>query len=268
MKRKNLLVLLTTVCLFSCQQQNEQQELSKEAINFSTSIDNESVTDILTRSSSTLSLPVKDCFTTGDVISMSISEQEYIPFTLGMDNCTWDEIGVNSETVTFYAHYPELSDTPSTRSFGKPYREIKGGKEFLFGTASASPWSKNVSLNFKRMTVPVILLDENDRPYDGGATVKLFMKNQGVQNLFDGAIQIAENAKTEEIIIKKTSEGSLTNLIPQSIQAGKIGEVIVGGEKQDIIAEQDVNLNAGRALTMRAYRGRFTIIDERTPLRR
>lgn len=268
MKTKNLLVLLTTACLFSCQQQNEQQELSKEVINFSTSIDNESVTDILTRSNSTLSLPVKDCFTTGDVISMSVSQQDYIPFTLGMDNYTWDEIAADSETVTFYAHYPELSDTPSTRSFGKLYREIKGGKEFLFGTANTSLWSKNVSLNFKRMTVPVILLDENDRPYDGEATIKLFLKNQGVQNLFDGVIRIAENAKTEEITIKKASEGVLTNLIPQSIQAGKIGEVIVGGEKQDIVVDKNVNLNAGRALTMRAYRGGFTIIDERTPLRR
>lgn len=39
MKRKNFLVLLAAGCLFSCQQQDELQETSKEATNFSISID-------------------------------------------------------------------------------------------------------------------------------------------------------------------------------------------------------------------------------------
>ena len=39
MKRKNFLILLAAGCLFSCQQQDELQETSKEATNFSISID-------------------------------------------------------------------------------------------------------------------------------------------------------------------------------------------------------------------------------------
>ena len=49
MKRKNLLVFLTAACLFGCQQQDNLQDPSKEAIDFSTSIDNQSITDLLTR---------------------------------------------------------------------------------------------------------------------------------------------------------------------------------------------------------------------------
>ena len=37
MKRKNLLVFLTAACLFGCQQQDNLQDPSKEAIDFSTS---------------------------------------------------------------------------------------------------------------------------------------------------------------------------------------------------------------------------------------
>ena len=47
MKRKNLLVFLTAACLFGCQQQDNLQDPSKEAIDFSTSIDNQSITDLL-----------------------------------------------------------------------------------------------------------------------------------------------------------------------------------------------------------------------------
>lgn len=268
MRRKNYLAFLTVVCLFSCQQQNEQQDSSKEVINFSTSIDNESITDALTRGSNTLSLPVKDSFTAGDVISMSVSEQDYTPFTIGMDNLTWDEIDVDSETVTFCAHYPELSDAASTRAFGNRYREIVGGKEHLFGTAQAASWSRNVSLKFKRMTVPVVVLDENCKPYNGKAIIKFFLKNKGIQNLINGKIEVSKDAEPEPINISKIPEGSLTNLIPQVIKAGEIiGSVTLDGKEESIIAERDVNLSAGRALTMIMFEHR-AIIDEQTPLRR
>ena len=46
MKRKNFLVLLAAGCLFSCQQQDELQETSKEATNFSISID-DALSDLL-----------------------------------------------------------------------------------------------------------------------------------------------------------------------------------------------------------------------------
>ena len=46
MKRKNLLVFLTAACLFGCQQQDNLQDPSKEAIDFSTSIVNLSLIHI------------------------------------------------------------------------------------------------------------------------------------------------------------------------------------------------------------------------------
>ena len=53
MKRKNFLILLAAGCLFSCQQQDELQETSKEATNFSISID-DALSDPLTRTSNDL----------------------------------------------------------------------------------------------------------------------------------------------------------------------------------------------------------------------
>ena len=61
MKRKNFLVLLAAGCLFSCQQQDELQETSKEATNFSISID-DALSDPLTRTSSDL-FPAKNSIT-------------------------------------------------------------------------------------------------------------------------------------------------------------------------------------------------------------
>lgn len=267
--KKNLLFFLAASCLFSCQQQDEQQDPSKKAFSFSASIDNESITDVLTRSNSTLSLPVKSSFSTGDVISMSPSEEDYLPFAIGMKNQTWDTIDTDSEAVTFYAHYPELSDDAVTRSFSSRYRDIKGGKEYLFGKAQVAKGSRSVALKFKRMTVPVILLDEDGKPYDGNAIVKLFLKDEGVQDLFNGTIAANKDAKTNEILIKKISEGILTHLIPQRIKAGeKIGTAIVDGKEEDIIVEKETELTPESPIVVMARGGRFGIIDERTPLRR
>ena len=96
---------------------------------------------------------------------MAASGQDYTPFIVGKDSRAWNEIGTATGTVTFYAHYPALTDEAATRSGGNK-RYLKGGQEHLFGTAEAAPGSQNVSLKFKRMTVPVIILDENDRPYE------------------------------------------------------------------------------------------------------
>ena len=255
MKRKNLLVFLTAACLFGCQQQDNLQDPSKEAIDFSTSIDNQSITDLLTRNSAALSLPVKNSFSTGDVI--------------GVDSQTWDEIDTDVESVTFYAHYPELTDEAATRALGKRYRSIKGGKEHLFGIAQAIRGTKNVALKFKRMTVPVILLDEDGRPYNGKASIKLRLRNRGIQDLFNGKVELDKSAEAEDINIKKVSDGELTNLIPQeTIKAGEvIGEVSIEGEKQKIVANQDVEVSAGNAIVMRFARNRV-IFDGHTPLRR
>lgn len=266
--KKTLLFFLAASCLLGCQQQDEQQEPGKKAFSFSASIDNESITDALTRSSSTLSLPAKSSFSDGDVITMSASEQDYLPFTIGMENPAWDAIDTDAEAVTFYAHYPELSDDVATRSFGSHYRGITGGKEYLFGMAQAAKGSKNVALKFKRMTVPVILLDEKRQPYEGNAIVKLFLKNKGVQDLFNGKIEADKNAKPEYIDIRKISEGILTNLLPQRIKAGEtIGTVIVDNKEEPIIVDEDIELTPDTPITISLYRGRG-IIDERTPLRR
>ncbi|MCD8226926.1 MAG: fimbrillin family protein, partial [Bacteroides ovatus] len=169
---------------------------------------------------------------------------------------------------SFYADYPVLSCAATTRSLFSPYRDIKGGLEYLFGTAQASKGSSNVALTFKRMTAPVILLDEKGNPYEGKAIVKLFLKNKGVQDLFNGKIEADKNATPEYISIRKISEGILTNLIPKLIKAGeKIGSVIVDDKEEPIIADQDITIEAGSPVTMRLYGGRG-IIDERTPLRR
>ena len=200
--------------------------------------------------------------------AMSVAEQDYHPFAIGMDSQTWNEAGTDSETVTFYAHYPELTDeAATTRSLSSRYREIKGGLEYLFGTAQANKGSKNVALSFKRMTTPVVLLDENNQPYEVRAIVKLFLKNKGVQDLFSGKIEADPNAKPEYIDIRKVSEGILTNLIPQFIKAGeKIGTVILeDGKEEPIIAEEDITIEAGTPVAVKMY-ARRGIIDERTPL--
>lgn len=265
MKSKSLLFLLTATCLFSCQQQDEQKESSKEVINVLTSID-DNITNIATRADYPLSLPLKSGFSTGEVISMSINNQDYTPYTLGMDSHTWDEIGANTAT-TFYAHYPEVSSIAATRSGSRRFREVEGGKEYLFGTAQAIPGFNNVMLKFKRMTVPVILLDEYGKPYTGTAQVKLFLKNKGLQDLFNGAIQVDESVAPKYIDIKKISDGILTHLIPQVIKAGeKIGTVIFDDKEQPIIAEEEVTLEPGQPVAMRIS-PRFSIIDDRTPLR-
>ena len=237
MKRKSLLFVMASVCLFSCQQQEELQDPSKEVIDFSTSID-QSINNALTRNSSSLTLPLKNNFAAGDVISMSVAEQDYHPFAIGMDSQTWNEAGTDSETVTFYAHYPELTDeAATTRSLSSRYREIKGGLEYLFGTAQANKGSKNVALAFKRMTTPVVLLDENNQPYEGRAIVKLFLKNKGVQDLFSGKIEADPNATV----------------------------ILEDGKEEPIIAEEDITIEAGTPVAVKMY-ARRGIIDERTPL--
>ena len=230
MKRKNFLILLAAGCLFSCQQQDELQETSKEATNFSISID-DALSDPLTRTS--------------------------------------NEIGTATGTVTFYAHYPALTDEAATRSGGNK-RYLKGGQEHLFGTAEAAPGSQNVSLKFKRMTVPVIILDENDRPYEGEAKVELSLKNEGTQDLLNGTIEINENALSENIEVKKVSEGVTTNVLPQKINAGEeIGTITVGGVTQKISAVEDLDLKAGSTLSVRLSK-KFGggIIDGNVPLYR
>ena len=114
-----------------------------------------------------------------------------------------------------------------------------------------------------------ILLDEDGRPYNGKASIKLRLRNRGIQDLFNGKVELDKSAEAEDINIKKVSDGELTNLIPQeTIKAGEvIGEVSIEGEKQEIVANQDVEVSAGNAIVMRFARNRV-IFDGHTPLRR
>ena len=60
MKRKSLLFVMASVCLFSCQQQEELQDPSKEVYRlFLLLLTMKVSTDAVTRSSSNLSLPLK-----------------------------------------------------------------------------------------------------------------------------------------------------------------------------------------------------------------
>lgn len=268
MKRKNFLILLAAGCLFSCQQQDELQETSKEATNFSISID-DALSAPLTRTSSDL-FPAKNSITAGEVISMAVYGQNYTPFIVGEDSRAWSEIdAATSGTVTFYAHYPALTDGAATRSSGNK-RYLKGGQEHLFGTAEATPGSPSVSLKFQRMTVPVIILDENDKPYEGEAKIELSLKNEGTQDLLNGTIEVNENAQSENIEIKKLSEGIATNVLPQKIIAGEaIGTITIGGVVQKISTAENLDLKAGSTLTVRlSIRSGGGIIDGNVPLYR
>ena len=241
MKRKNFLILLAAGCLFSCQQQDELQETSKEATNFSISID-DALSDPLTRTSNDL-FPARNSITTGEVISMAASGQDYTPFIVGKDSRAWNEIGTATGTVTFYAHYPALTDEAATRSGGNK-RYLKGGQEHLFGTAEAAP-------------------------YEGEAKVELSLKNEGTQDLLNGTIEINENALSENIEVKKVSEGVTTNVLPQKINAGEeIGTITVGGVTQKISAVEDLDLKAGSTLSVRLSKRFGGIIDGNVPLYR
>ena len=55
---------MASVCLFSCQQQEELQDPINGVIDFSTSID-QSINNALTRNSSSLTLPLKSNFAGG-----------------------------------------------------------------------------------------------------------------------------------------------------------------------------------------------------------
>lgn len=263
MKKKSFLIFLLAGCLFGCQQQDELQEPSKEAINFSISID-DALAGPLTRSNSDV-FPTKSSFTAGEVISMAASDLNYTPFVIGQDSRNWNEIGSTATTVKFYAHYPALTDAATTRAGGNK-RYLKGGQERLFGTAEAITGSNKVALQFKRMTVPVIVVDENDKPYNGDAKVELHLKNEGIQDLMDGTIEVNENAKVESIEVKKVSEGIATNIIPQKIVAGEeVGTITIDGVEQKIIAPKEINLRSGATLSVRIYRG-GGIIDGNVPL--
>ena len=74
MKRKSLLFVMASVCLFSCQQQEELQDPSNGVIDFSTSID-QSINNALTRNSSSLTLPLKSNFAAGDAATAAAGRE-------------------------------------------------------------------------------------------------------------------------------------------------------------------------------------------------
>ena len=115
-----------------------------------------------------------------------------------------------------------------------------------------------------------VFLDENDNPYEGEAKVELSLKNEGTQDLLNGIIEVNENALSENIEVKKVSEGAVTNVLPQKINAGEeIGTITIGGVVQKISAVEDLDLKAGSTLSVRLSRRiGGGIIDGNVPLYR
>lgn len=273
MKTRNFLAFLAIGCLFSCQQ-NEQQDQDDAIINFSMSIDNDNLETALTRTGISSLYTGKTFFSTGDVISMATSDFDYSSFTIGKDIRTWNEIETNENEVKFYAHYPEL-----TISRNQSKRNLKGGKELLFGVAKATiGTSGSINLQFKRMTIPVIIVEVDEegrviKPYDGDGVIKLHVKNQGTQDLNEGTITVDLGAKSEEVAINKLASGELTNLLPQKISMGSdLASLSVGGETQTFKARSSFSLNSGSTLVVKVFRdkdsGYNVIVDGDVPLRR
>ena len=95
------------------------------------------------------------------------------------------------------------------------------------------------------------------------------LKNEGTQDLLNGTIEINENALSENIEVKKVSEGVTTNVLPQKINAGEeIGTITVGGVTQKISAVEDLDLKAGSTLSVRLSKRFGGIIDGNVPLYR
>ncbi len=269
MKKNLIFALLAAGSLFSCQQQDEQLESSKEAINFTMSID-DALVGSLTRANNNFN-PVKRNFVTGDVISLAASGQSYAPFVIGKDSRNWSSFSSSSDkTVKFYALYPALDASTTTRALATE-RTVEGGDEYLFGTAEATPGIQNVALKFTRMTIPVVVLDENGKPYTGNAQIRLNLKNQGTQDLTSGIITVNESAPAETIEVKTLSEGTITNVLPQTIEAGEeVGTVTIDGQTQTLTSTQDIDLVIGTQLSLRVSKSVSIIgggiIDGNVPL--
>ena len=90
------------------------------------------------------------------------------------------------------------------------------------------------------------------------------------QDLLNGIIEVNENALSENIEVKKVSEGAVTNVLPQKINAGEeIGTITIGGVVQKISAVEDLDLKAGSTLSVRLSRRiGGGIIDGNVPLYR
>ena len=91
-----------------------------------------------------------------------------------------------------------------------------------------------------------------------------------IQDLLNGIIEVNENALSENIEVKKVSEGAVTNVLPQKINAGEeIGTITIGGVVQKISAVEDLDLKAGSTLSVRLSRRiGGGIIDGNVPLYR
>lgn len=270
MKKKGFLLLVTAASLLGCQQQDEFQNIEQESVSISAIIESQSLKDLLTRNNIAQAIPVKQTFSTGEVISMATSEQNFASHALGIDSWNWSE--ANKTSTTILAHYPAIETEEIEEAPEEGFRTIKGGEEYLFGTSQATIGDKQVELSFNRMTVPVILLDDEGNPYDGDATVKFFVKNTGIQNLATGEISVDQTAKVETVEIKQISDGELTHLLPQTtIKEGEVlGEVSLDGKTETIIATEDIEFKAGSALVMRMhyFNPRRVIFERLTPLRK
>lgn len=210
-----MILSLALGCLCSCQQQE------KEEIHFSINNDGLDI-NLNGCSSETRSLVAnstgKTSISAGDIISLGNDDSSFTPFIVDQDVRTWQGVNPKNNTVNFYAHYPEIGNYKVSDE-----RIVEGGQEYIFGKSAGevTQGTKTVALNFKRMTVPVILLDINGNPYKGGLKIMLNVVNKGTQDLQSGIIKIDNRTTPTLIEAKKLSEGGITNIIPQSIDIEK-----------------------------------------------
>lgn len=247
-------------CLCSCQQQEEEE------IHFAINNDGLQI-DLNDCSSETRSLVTNSVEKTrilaGDIISLGNDGSSFAPFIIEKDICTWKSIDSPNQMTSFYAHYPEIGNYKVSDE-----RIVEGGKEYLFGKSmgEVARGTKSVDLNFKRMTIPIILLDMNGNPYKGDLKIMLNVINKGTQELQSGIIT-PDNATNPSLIeAKKLSEGSITNIIPQSIDIAKS----IGTTTIQCSTDPSARAILPNNTALRVYvgDGGIVIIDYDTPLRR
>lgn len=240
MKTKSFLAILAIGCLCSCQQ-NEEFDSSKksDAISFTMNSDGLKM-DGTTRAMINEGL-LKTSFVSGDVLSLGTSDS-FSRYILGQSIYSWANF--NATGVTFCAHYPELS---SYQLINKRY--FIGGNEYLFGTSAndITPAVKNVNLSFKRMSIPVVLVDSKGAPYAGNAKITLHLKNHGVQNLETGAVSVDPlNDTFANIEVNKQSEGRITNIIPQAVESDDVFMTLsINGQNYDLALPNDAAFVSG-----------------------
>ena len=240
MKAKIFLMSLAISCFWSCQQNEPEELVTDQTINFTGALAGD---EALSRAGGSFI----------DLISMRTdSDDAFTVFNLGKDTRSWAEFG-KADEVLFYAHYPRLPEELS----GAETRVLKGGTEnYLFGLAKAVKGQREVCLLFKRVMAPLVVevLDEDGNPYPGSAEVSALLKNKGIQNLKDGSVTTLD--EVEYVKIECAADGttrgtgmlSFINLLPQRIEKGTPFQVqLSDGRAYTATVAETIQLESGES---------------------